>query len=166
MCVSRILRTLEQPLLGGLIDLPRSATQLAGLELEARLRIVEPAELEIAGVAGVAQQIGRVAELLHHRDPGIVPQTEIDAMELIAAEVAIGVVRTGHRVKLGRNLIASANAPRGAGITRHRSVDWNTQGIAAETKVLCEAVQRRGREIVERVDASGDDVELLIEKLM
>ena len=121
-------------------------------------------ELEIARISGCPQRLGRVTELLHDCDAGVVPDAEVDAVEFVAAEVAVGIVSAGHRVKLGRGLVACANSPRRARVARYIGVSRNTQWIAAEAEVLREAVVRRCREVIERVDTAASDVQLLVEK--
>src|SRR5579862_985200 len=158
------LRPAKEPLLAGYIHLPGSPAHLTGLELQPWFGIVKPAELVSSRISEVSHRLGRIAELLHDRDPGIMPETEINAVELIAAEVPVGIVGARHRVELRRGLIACANSPRRARVARYVGISWNTQWIAAEAEVLGEAVVRRCREVVERVDTATNDIKLLVEK--
>src|SRR3984957_4159921 len=157
-------RPAKEPLLAGYIHLPGSPAHLTGLELRPWFGIVEPAELVGSRISEVSNLLGRIAELLHDRDAGIMPEAEINAVELIAAEVAVRVVRTRHRVELGRGLVACSNSPSRARVARYVGVGRNTQRIAAEAEVLRKTVIWRCREVVECVDAATYDVELLVEK--
>src|SRR3984957_9929915 len=157
-------RPAKEPLLAGYIHLPGSPAHLTGLELQPWFGIVEPAELVGSRISEVSYQLGGIAELLHDRDAGIMTEAEINAVELIAAEVPVGIVRPRHRVELRRRLVACANSPRRARVARYIGVSRNTQWIAAEAEVLREAVIRRCREVIERVDTAANDVELLVEK--
>src|ERR1700729_2924636 len=102
----------KESLLAGYIHLPGSAAHLTGLKLQPWLGIIEPAELVGSRISEVSYRLGGIAELLHDRDAGIMPEAEINAVELIAAKVPVGIVRPGHRVKLRRGLVACANSPR------------------------------------------------------
>src|SRR5258707_11765936 len=114
MRIGCALRPAKESLLAGYIHLPGSATHLTGLELQPWFGIIEPAKLVGSRISEVAYRLGRIAELLHDRDAGIMTEAEINAVELIAAEVPVGIVRTRHRVKLRRGLVACANSPRRA----------------------------------------------------
>src|SRR5271170_1695677 len=164
MSTDRALRPPEQSLLAGQIHLPGSPAHLTSLELQPRFGVVESAKLVCPGQSEVAQLLGRIAELLHDRDAGIMPKAEINAVEFVAAKVSVSIVRTGHRVELGRDFIACANSPGCARVARHGRIDRDAQRVAAEAQVLRETVVRRGREVVEGIDAPGNDVELLVEK--
>src|SRR5271156_6332048 len=111
MRIGCTLRTPKKSLLSRDIHLPGPATHLACLELQPRFGVIEPAELVGSRIAAVSQQLGRIAEFLHDSDTGIVAEAEINAVEFIAAEVPIGIVRSRHRVELGRGLVACSNSP-------------------------------------------------------
>src|SRR5271166_246723 len=164
MRIGCALRPPKKSLLSRDIHLPGSATHLAGLELQPRFGVIEPAEFVGSRIAVVSQQLGRIAEFLHDRDAGIVAKAEINAVEFIAAEVLIGIVRSRHRVELGSSLVACSNSPGRAGIARYIGVSRDTKWVAAEAEVLRKAVVWRGREVIECVDATTYDIELLVEK--
>ena len=84
MGIACVLRPPKESLLARQIHLPGAAAQLAGIELQPWFGVIQPAEFVRSGIAEVSRRLGRIAELLHDRDAGIMPKAEIDAVEFIA----------------------------------------------------------------------------------
>src|SRR5216684_2710297 len=95
----------HKPLLAGHIHLPGSTAQLTSPELQPRLGVIEAPKLVCSRISRGPRLRGRIAELLHDRDAGIVPEAEIHTVEFIAAKISEGVIRARHRVKLFREFV-------------------------------------------------------------
>src|SRR4029453_7461747 len=90
---------------------------------------------------------------------------EVDSMELVLPEAGAGVVRPSHQVPGRVRRIARAEPPGGVRVARDVDVDGNAERVAAEGEVLRVAVERRRGEIVEPVQAPGDEIEGAVEEL-
>src|SRR5262249_23564048 len=101
-------------------------------------------------------------ELLHHGNTRVVPDAKVDAVVAVRAELGERVVDARHRVDVVRERPAGTRTPGGVRVARDGSVVRDAEGIAAEAEVLRVAVERRRREVVERVDAAADQAQVSV----
>src|SRR5262245_50753890 len=92
-------------------------------------------------------------------DTRAVPDAEVDTVELVGAKAGDGIVHATHGVPGRQRFPANAASPHGVGVAREVDVGRNAERIAAESQILRIAVKRRRDEVVEGIDAAGDDAE-------
>src|SRR5262249_20740269 len=146
------------------VEAARASLVAPGLEVGERLRVPVAAELVVARKA--REKSARPDVLRPHAhfsnadSAGIVADAEIDTVEPVGAKARQGVVYATHGVPERTRFPAHARPPHGVGVARDVHVRGDAERVAAERQVLRVAVEGRGGEIVEAIDAPDDDAEL------